>query len=103
MNQFIRLSLLLSSMVAANEVIAATGGIEPLERILNDLSGFFQGPLVTAIGVIAVVAGGLIFAFSDGAGMRRLASVVIGIGIAASASDFFIGWLGQSTTGMVVS
>ena len=55
--------------------------IDSIERI----QGLITGPVATAIGVIAVVFGGLMLAFGDAGANKRVAMMVLGIGLALSA------------------
>lgn len=71
------------------------GGLDPLTRILEEIRAFFEGPLAISVGVIAIVSAGLIYAFTEGgAPLRRMVGVIFGLGIAFSASSFFLPFLG---------
>ncbi len=87
--------------IALAATVPTGGGLDPLTRILDEIRKFFEGPMATSVGVIAIVAAGLAFAFSEGGTvLRRLVGVVFGLGIAFSASSFFLPFLGGGS-GMV--
>ena len=55
---------------------------KPLEIVMNSLAG----PVTTIIGVIVIVTGGLVIAFTEGAGVKKLGWGIVGIGIAINAA-----------------
>ena len=56
------------------------------------LQAAFTGPIATGLALVAIVVGGLMFAFGEGGAKRTLAGVVFGVGMAVSAVNF-MAWL----------
>ena len=52
----------------------------------------FTGPIATAVSIIAIVIGGLMFAFGESGAKRAVAGLVIGIGMALGATEL-VEWL----------
>ena len=49
-------------------------------------------PIATGLALVAIVVGGLMFAFGEGAAKRTLAGVIFGVGMAVGAVNF-MAWL----------
>jgi type IV secretory pathway VirB2 component (pilin) len=64
----------------------------PWEDAVNALQMSFTGPIARGLSLVAIVVGGLMFAFGEGESKRMLAGIVFGIGMAISAVNF-LGWL----------
>ena len=64
----------------------------PWEKSSNALMTAFTGTIAKALSLVAIVVGGLTFAFGEGAGKKTVAGIVFGVGMAAGAVQFF-GWL----------
>ena len=94
------LGSLAGGLVFAAKAAAATSGPSmpwdgPLQTILNSLSGTVAHVLIT----VAVIATGLVFAFTEhGSGARRLFGVAFGGAIALGALSFMtaVGWAGAT-------
>jgi type IV secretory pathway VirB2 component (pilin) len=52
----------------------------------------FTGTIATGLALVAIVVGGLMFAFGEGAAKRTLAGVIFGVGMAVGAVNF-MSWL----------
>jgi type IV secretion system protein TrbC len=52
----------------------------------------FTGPIARGLSLIAIVVGGLTFAFSEGGSKRLLAGIIFGVGMAIGAVNF-MAWL----------
>jgi len=52
----------------------------------------FTGPIATGLALVAIVVGGLMFAFGEGAAKRTLSGVIFGVGMAVGAVNF-MSWL----------
>ena len=48
----------------------------------------FTGPIATGLALVAIVVGGLMFAFGEGAAKRKLAGVIFGVGMAVGAVNW---------------
>jgi type IV secretion system protein TrbC len=80
-----------SCMALADQVFAQAGG-SPWEQAVQALQTSFTGPIATGLALVAIVLGGLMFAFGEGAAKRTMAGVVFGVGMAVGAANF-MSWL----------
>jgi type IV secretion system protein TrbC len=71
---------------------ARAQGNSPWENAVNVLQQSFTGPIAKGLALVAIVIGGLTFAFGEGAGKRTFAGIVFGIGMAVLAVNFMT-WL----------
>ena len=67
-------------------------GTSPWVDAVNELQRQFTGPIARGLSLIAIVVGGLMFAFGEGGSKRTLAGIIFGIGMAVGAVNF-LGWL----------
>ena len=67
-------------------------GNSPWENAVNVLKTAFTGTIATGLSLVAIVIGGLMFAFGEGQSKRMLAGIVFGIGMAIGAVNF-MAWL----------
>jgi type IV secretion system protein TrbC len=90
LNRARRRATLLATVCAfgASAAFAAS----PWERAVDALAISFTGPIAKGLALVAVVIGGVTFAFGEGDSKRLLAGIVFGIGMALGASQF-IAWL----------
>ena len=70
----------------------AQAGGSPWENAVNVLKTAFTGPIATGLSLVAIVVGGLMFAFGEGQSKRVFAGIVFGIGMAVGAVNF-MAWL----------
>ncbi|MHB8355017.1 MAG: TrbC/VirB2 family type IV secretion system protein, partial [Burkholderiales bacterium] len=73
-------------LVAAAALLAAVpafaqqaGGGSPWENAVGVLEQAFTGPIATGLSLVAIVLGGLMFAYGEGQSKRMLAGIVFGI------------------------
>ena len=64
----------------------------PWENAVKVLQDSFTGPIARGLSLVAIVVGGLMFAFGEGESKRMLAGIVFGVGMAVGAVNFII-WL----------
>ncbi len=64
----------------------------PWENAVNVLQTAFTGPIARGLSLVAIVVGGLMFAFGEGESKRMLAGIVFGVGMAIGAVNFML-WL----------
>ena len=64
----------------------------PWENAVNVLQQAFTGPIARGLSLVAIVVGGLMFAFGEGDSKRMLAGIVFGVGMAIGAISF-MSWL----------
>jgi type IV secretion system protein VirB2 len=67
-------------------------GTSPWENAVNVLQTSFTGPIAKGLALVAIVIGGLTFAFGEGGGKRTFAGIVFGLGMAVLAVNFLT-WL----------
>ena len=70
----------------------AQAGTSPWENAVNALKTSFTGPIATGLSLVAIVVGGLMFAFGEGQSKKVFAGIVFGIGMAVGAVNF-MAWL----------
>lgn len=64
----------------------------PWENAVNVLRASFTGTIARGLSLVAIVVGGLLFAFGEGDSKRALAGIVFGVGMAVGAVTF-MSWL----------
>jgi type IV secretory pathway VirB2 component (pilin) len=87
-----RCSLTFAACLAlADQALAQQGG-SPWTQAVQALQTAFTGPIATGLALVAIVVGGLMFAFGEGGAKRSLAGVIFGVGMAVGAVNF-MAWL----------
>ncbi len=67
--------------------------VSPWETAVNALVTSITGPIARGLSLVAIVVGGITFAFDEGGGSKRmLAGIIFGVGMAIGAANFMI-WL----------
>ncbi len=79
-------------LLAALPVYAQSGDAGPWGNAVNVLKTAFTGTIATCLSLVAIVIGGLMFAYGEGQSKKMLAGVVFGIGMARGAVNF-MAWL----------
>ena len=64
----------------------------PWVDAVNVLQQSFTGPIAQGLALIAVVLGGLMFAFGEGGSKKAMAGIIFGLGMALGANNFLT-WL----------
>ena len=57
-------------------------GVSPWLNAVDVLQQAFTGPLARGLSLIAIVIGGLMFAFGEGGSKKALAGIIFGLGMA---------------------
>jgi type IV secretory pathway VirB2 component (pilin) len=83
---------LVLGMALAMAARAQAQGTSPWENAVTVLQTAFTGTIAKGLSLVAIVIGGLTFAFGEGAGKRTFAGIVFGIGMAVLAVNFLT-WL----------
>jgi len=78
----------IGSLLAVAPAYAAS----PWENAVTVLQNAFTGTIARGLSLVAIVVGGLMFAFGEGESKRMLAGIVFGIGMAIGAVNF-LAWL----------
>ena len=81
-----------AALALAAPAYAQQGGNDPWDNAVNVLKTAFTGPIATGLSLVAIVVGGLMFAFGEGQSKRVFAGIVFGIGMAVGAVNF-MAWL----------
>jgi type IV secretion system protein TrbC len=79
------------TLVLAPHAFAQTGA-SPWENAVNVLQQSFTGTIAKGLSLVAIVIGGLTFAFGEGGSKRTFAGIVFGIGMSVLAVNF-LSWL----------
>lgn len=77
------------AMAAASPVFAQGS---PWETAVNNLQTSFTGPIAKGLSLVALVVGGLMFAYSEGGSKKVFAGIVFGLGMALGAANF-MAWM----------
>ena len=72
--------------------VPAYASSDPWENAVNTLKTAFTGTIATWLSLVAIVVGGLMFAYGEGQSKRMLAGIVFGVGMAIGAVNF-MSWL----------
>lgn len=64
----------------------------PWENAVSRLQISFTGPIARGLSLVAIVVGGLVFAYGEGQGKRTMAGIIFGVGMAIGAVNF-MAWL----------
>jgi type IV secretory pathway VirB2 component (pilin) len=81
---------ILGSLIASGVPLLAQAS--PWENAVNVLQISFTGPIARGLSLVAIVVGGLLFAFGEGQSKRAMAGIVFGVGMAIGAVNF-MAWL----------
>lgn len=87
-----RLAIPSLMFLAALPVYAQSTGSDPWDNAVNVFKTAFTGTIATGLSLVAIVVGGLMFAYGEGQSKRMLAGIVFGIGMAVGAVNF-LAWL----------
>ncbi len=77
------------SLIFTTPVLAQAS---PWENAVNVLQIAFTGPIARGLSLVAIVVGGLMFAYGEGQSKRVFAGILFGIGMAIGAVNF-MAWL----------
>ena len=83
---------LLASVLALSAGELMAQGTSPWLQAIDVLQQAFTGPIARGLSLIAIVVGGLMFAFGEGGSKKALAGIVFGLGMAMGAANF-LAWL----------
>jgi type IV secretory pathway VirB2 component (pilin) len=65
--------------------VYAQSGSDPWDNAVNVLKTAFTGTIATGLSLVAIVVGGLMFAYGEGQSKKMLAGIVFGVGMAVGA------------------
>lgn len=84
--------ILLAGLAALATMPNSSFAQSPWETAVNNLQVSFTGPIAKGLSLVAIVVGGLMFAYGEGAGKKVFAGIVFGIGMALGAVNF-MNWM----------
>ena len=87
-----RRGVLVVALAAAASTDLLAQGASPWLQAIDVLQQAFTGPIARGLSLIAIVVGGLMFAFGEGGSKKALAGIVFGLGMAMGAANF-LAWL----------
>jgi type IV secretory pathway VirB2 component (pilin) len=79
-------------MLLAALPVYGQAGSDPWDNAVNVLKTAFTGTIATGLSLVAIVVGGLMFAYGEGQSKKMLAGIVFGVGMAIGAVNF-MAWL----------
>ncbi len=68
--------------------VYAQSGSDPWDNAVNVLKTAFTGTIATGLSLVAIVVGGLMFAYGEGQSKKTIAGIVFGVGMAIGAVNF---------------
>ena len=81
-----RAAALMTGMGLLMQQELSAQGVSPWLDAINVLQTAFTGPIARGLSLIAIVVGGLMFAFGEGGSKRALAGIIFGLGMAMGAA-----------------
>ena len=81
-----------AELMAQTAPVTPPAGTSPWLQAIDVLQQAFTGPIARGLSLIAVVVGGLMFAFGEGGSKKALAGIIFGLGMAMGAANF-LAWL----------
>lgn len=79
-------------LLSSLPLYAQTAGTDPWDNAVNVLKTAFTGTIATGLSLVAIVVGGLMFAYGEGQSKKTIAGIVFGVGMAIGAVNF-MSWL----------
>lgn len=79
-------------MAATPALAQSTTGGSPWENAVNVLKNSFTGPIATGLSLVAIVIGGLTYAYGEGHSKKTIAGIIFGVGMAIGAVNF-MAWM----------
>lgn len=73
---------------AAASATTGNGDVMPWDQGLTVIMNALSGTTVKIIGVILIIGAGIMIAVSEGQAIRKVAFIVVGLGIALNAASF---------------
>ena len=86
----LRIAAVGASLAAVSAPLYAQAS--PWENAVGVLEQSFTGPIARGLSLVAIVVGGLMFAYGEGQSKRLLAGIIFGVGMAIGAVNF-MAWL----------
>lgn len=87
-----RLLIVTVLLLVAAPLYAQGAGGSPWENAVQVLQTAFTSTIARGLSLVAIVVGGLLFAFGEGQSKRVLAGIIFGVGMSIGAVNF-MAWL----------
>ena len=87
-----RLTAWASALLVLMAAVPLRAQQDPWEQAVQVLQTAFTGSIAKGLSLVAIVVGGLMFAFGEGHSKKALAGIIFGVGMAIGAVNF-MGWL----------
>ena len=81
-----------TALLLARQGVLLAQGVSPWVQAVNNLETAFTGPIARGLALVAIVVGGLMFAFQEGGSKQALAGIIFGLGMALGAVNF-VSWM----------
>lgn len=82
------LVLVVLAVIAPAALVAMEAEAMPWDTALQNVLNVLRGNTVKIIGIIMIIGAGLIIAFTEGQGLKKLLWIVVGVGLALNAASF---------------
>lgn len=89
---FLRLTRAGFALLALLAALPLRAQQDPWEQAVQVLQTAFTGTIAKGLSLVAIVVGGLLFAFGEGHSKKALAGIIFGVGMAIGAVNF-MAWL----------
>ena len=76
----------------AGQTTPPPAATSPWADVVDQLEAAFTGTIARGLSLVAIVIGGLMFAFGEGGAKRQTAGIIFGVGMAMAAVQF-LDWL----------
>ena len=92
----LRAALVLVLVGLAGQALHAgmSGGADPWSMAASQLCALFTGVVGRGLAVVAVIVGGLMYAFGEGGSKSAMAGLVFGVGMVLLAPQFLVFFFG---------
>lgn len=90
--RWFRCGLCLALLFEVSPVYAQGTSGDPWDNAVQVLQAAFTSTIARGLSLVAIVVGGLMFAFGEGQSKRTLAGIIFGVGMAVGAVNF-MAWL----------
>lgn len=91
-SEWLKRTALAAAAVGGWERMLVAQGTSPWVDAVANLSAAFTGPIARGLALVAIVVGGIMFAFGEGGSKQQLAGIIFGLGMALGAANF-ITWM----------
>ena len=80
------------ALISPSTLLGQTAPANPWAEAVDQLQAAMTGDIARGLSLVAIVIGGMMFAFGEGGSKRTLAGIIFGVGMAMGAVNFLT-WL----------